>query len=162
VSPDGWVAGGAKDGTAWLALAAVTCPAAPSLQDLASMDPMERLHCYHTTEFTFTGALVAGYMCGDGNVVQSPTWMVSCLTVFSWGSRSTALVAVPPALADKITDVEVDVPFQATVTAHMDDDQAQLCVPHEGVETDYALLNPGVITFCRTMFVATSIERIAP
>lgn len=162
VRPDGWVAGGAKDGTPWLAVAAVTCPAEPSLQDLASMDPMERFHCYHDREFTFTGALVAGYMCGDGNVLKSPTWMVSCLTVFAWGPRSTALVAVPPDLAAKIADVEYDVDFQATVTAHMDDDQAQLCVPYEGVEADYALLNAGVITFCRTMFVATSLERIAP
>jgi hypothetical protein len=35
-------------------------------------------------------------------------------------------------------------------------------VPYEGVEADYELLNPGMVLVCRSMFVATSFQRITP
>jgi hypothetical protein len=160
---DGWVAAAARDGTPWLAVASVTCPAEPSLSDLASMDPMERIHCYHAREFTFTDTVVAGPMCGDGSVLKSPTWMAGCLSTFFWGgTNSAAILAVPPNLAGELGDVEPDVSFEATVTAHMDDPAALTCIPYEGVEADYELLNPGTVLICRTMFVATSFERVAP
>ena len=157
---DGWVAAGARDGTPWLALATVTCPSDPTLAELGSMDSMERIHCYHDREFTFTDTVVAGPMCGDGSVLQSPTWMAGCTSTLFWGAtNSGAILAVPPDLAEALGAVEPDVSFQATVTAHMDDPAARTCKPYQGVEADYDLLNPGIILMCRGMFVATSFER---
>jgi hypothetical protein len=159
----GWVAAAAKDGTPWLAQASVPCPADPSLQDLQAMDALQRLHCYPAREFTFTDTVIAGPMCGDGGVLKSPTWMAGCLSTFWWGrSNSSVIVAVPPDFADKIGSVEPDVGFEATVTAHMDDPVARTCQPQGFEETDYELLNPGTVLVCRSMFVATSFQRISP
>jgi hypothetical protein len=161
----GWVAADAKDGTPWLAQASMPCPADPSLQDLQAMDALQRLHCYHAREFTFTDTVIAGPMCGDGNFLKSPTWMAGCGSTFWWGERpyQGAIVAIPPDLADDVGPVELpEGRFEATITAHMDDPAARTCLPYEGLETDYELLNPGTILFCRSMFVATSIQRITP
>jgi hypothetical protein len=161
---DGWVAAAAKDGTPWLASASVNCPADPSLQELGSMEAVQRLHCYHAREFTFTDTLIAGPNCGDGGVLESPTWMRGCGSTFSWGERpSDLVVAIPPDLAGNVGDVELpDGRFEATITAHMDDPAARTCQPYEGVEADYELLIPGTVMACRGMFVATSIQRITP
>jgi hypothetical protein len=159
---DGWVVAG-EDGTPWLARASVPCPADPSLEDLGSMDAMLRIHCYHAREFTFTGPVEAGPMCGDGGVLKSPKWMAGCLSTLSWGARPTSLVvAIPPDLADELGDVEPGVSFEATITAHMDDPAARTCLPHEGVEADYSLLIPGTVLACRGVFVATSFQRVTP
>lgn len=158
---DGWVAAAAKDGTPWLGTTSVACPGNPTLQDLAAMDVMQRVHCYHAREFTFTAAVEAGPMCGDGVVLKSPGWMAGCTSTFWWGGPPKSLiVAIPPALAGQVGAVEVDLPFEATITAHMDDPAALTCVPNEGFEADYELLNPGTILACRGMFVATSFERV--
>jgi len=120
---------------------------------------MQRIHCYHSREFTFTGTVQAGPMCGDGVVLKSPDWMAQCLSTFSWGRD--LVVTVPPSLVDKVGDVDPEVSFTATITAHMDDPVARTCLPDKGFEADYELLNPGTILLCRTMFVATAFERIS-
>jgi hypothetical protein len=159
---DGWVAAAARDGTPWLAVATVDCPADPTLAQLGSMDRLEQLHCYHDREFTFTDMVVAGPMCGDGGGFKSPTWMAGCTSTFFWGRpNSAATLAVPPSLANELGEVEYDVSFEATVTAHMDDPAALTCVPYEGAEADYKLVNPGTVLLCRTIFVATSFKRTA-
>lgn len=159
---DGWVAAGAKDGTPWLATTTVPCPADPTLETLAWMEPLQRLHCYHAREFTFTATVEAGPMCGDGTGLTSPAWMATCRSVFSWGEPKSLILALPPDIIDAAGNVEPDEPFQATFTAHMDDPAAQTCVFEGFEDTDFELLNPGVILKCRWMFVATSFERIAP
>lgn len=160
---DGWVAAVAEDGTPWLASATVSCPTDPSLEVLASMDAMLRLNCYHAREFTFTDTVVVGVTCGAGGILKSPEWMAGCLSTLSWGrANSGVIVAIPPDLADAVGDVDVDLSLQATITAHMDDPAAQTCVPYEGIEGDYDLINPGTVLACRGMFVATSFERVTP
>lgn len=161
-SADGWVAAAARDGTPWLATASVPCPPEPSLEDLAALDPMQRIHCYHSRDFTFTDTLTAGVMCGAGVVLKSPTWMAGCRSTFYWGRDAGLIVAIPPGLAAAVPTVEPEVSFEATITAHMDDPIAQTCVPYEGFEADYDLLNPGTVLACRSMFVATSFELITP
>jgi hypothetical protein len=156
---DGWVAAAAREGTPWLAPATVSCPADPSLEVLGAIDAMQRIHCYHSREFTFTGTVQAGPMCGDGVVLKSPDWMAQCLSTFYWGQG--LVVTVPPSLVDKVGDVDPEVSFTATITAHMDDPAARTCLPDKGFEADYELLNPGTVLMCRTMFVATAFERIA-
>ncbi len=160
---DGWVAAAGTDGTPWLASASVSCPADPSLQDLALMDPIQRIHCYQDREFTFSGPVEGGAICGDGVVIESPAWMAWCTTTLWWGtSPKGIIVAIPPDLADEAGTVEPDIGFEATITAHMDDPVARTCVPHQGFESDYELLNPGTVLACRAIFVATSIQRVTP
>jgi hypothetical protein len=162
---EGWVAAAAKDGTPWLVSATVTCPADPSLRDLASINAMQRIHCYHAQDFTFTDTVTAGPSCGDGDILKTPTWMAACGSTFYWGQRpfNNLVVAIPPDLADDVGEVELpDGSFEATITAHMDDPAARTCRPYEGFEADYALLTPQIVLRCRSMFVATSLERVTP
>lgn len=160
---DGWVAAAAPDGTPWLAVASIDCPASASLEDLAGMDAVRRIHCYHDQAFTFTTNLVWGPNCGDGVVIESPAWMAGCGSTFWWGHDGSELVvAVPPDLQGLVGVVEPEQTIAATVTAHMDDRAALTCKPHDDLEADYELLNPGTVLACRGMFVATSIERLTP
>lgn len=170
-APAGWVAAAARDGTPWIAPAAVSCPQSPSLDDLAAIDWVRRVACYGGGEpvssepprdFTFTDRLYWGPMCGDGGDLGHE-WMAECRSTFYWGVDDRGVIlAVPPSLLDALGDVEPGGSFRATVTAHLDDPAARTCSLVSGWEgeIDYALVTPTQVLWCRAFFVASSLVRV--
>ena len=156
----GWVAAADHDGTPWLEPATVSCPAAPSLSELAAMG-LKRLHCYGDRAFEFTDTVYWGARCGDPSFLSSPALMADCWSVFYWGEGSKPPeVAVPPELTDAVGPREENDIIEATIVAHMDDPAARTC---EGSFYETTEFDPYIIgLWCRTTFVATSFQRISP
>jgi len=79
--PSGWVAGGDKDGKAWLQPATVPCPSLPvDGPSLQSIGPYTALACFGSQPLTFQARLlVPEGMCGaDQPLQRAPEWFDPC------------------------------------------------------------------------------------
>ena len=158
----GWVASADHDGTAWLELANVDCPADPEAVDVGQMAGEIRLHCYGSRELQLFGSISSGPMCGDGGGVGGTEWVASCRTSLFMGPDEVPLLD-PDGVVQLPPDWPDGGPFDAMVVAHMDDPAARTCEPSGSEVSPYPeLAKASAVVSCRATFVVTSFEPAAP
>ena len=79
--PSGWVAGGDRDGKAWLQPATVPCPGLPvDAPGLENIGPFTALACFGSQTLSFPARLLVpeGMCGGDPPLQRSPDWFDPC------------------------------------------------------------------------------------
>lgn len=153
----GWVASPVT-GDPWLEAVDIGCPSSPMTADeLSSLTPLERLHCYGGEDITVTGTLDQP-CCGHvGPVRYEPPWLA-----LPGGQSYFHGSGLPVRLSP---DAGLEIPERGDMveaSAHLDDPAAASCrqsVDPEYEAEDIGLSSPAwVVLNCRTQLVVTGYE----
>ena len=150
----GYVATPAAGADEWLEEVEIGCPAPPLTTDqLAGLVPLERLHCYGSSDITVSGAL-DDFTGGPSSGAFLPSWLAAT------GPRSAGGGALqihfPPTYAGELPDPLSTI----SMVGHFEDDAAPTC------EVDFTRISDGpstpwVVLGCRSAFVVTEVEVLA-
>ncbi|HEX2756787.1 MAG TPA: hypothetical protein VHM48_15055, partial [Candidatus Limnocylindrales bacterium] len=168
--PIGWVASADLDGTPWIAAAATTCPAAPTVDILAAMNRYEALACYGHRTIAFR-ALVSGSGPVDpcpGDLTTTclggPTWLAG---TGGWTATvdASAVAAVPATAvltfardpAGPVTENDLPTSRMLTISGAFDDPAAASCGLEGAPASVSTLTVTDAILRCRTTFVVSAV-----
>ncbi len=153
--PFGWVAAASREGEAWVAGVAASCPATVDLASVLDLHAYERIVCFGNDSLTLDGPVVS---CGiaDGPWQPEPSWlsgMAGCGLSLDASSQQVLMLRIPPG--------GPSVPGPSgplRVTGHFDDPAAATCT----ITTSDPVSAPVparelIVLMCRTEFVVDSV-----
>jgi hypothetical protein len=167
--PIGWIATADVNGTPWIGTAAVTCPAAPTVDVLAAMTPYEALACYRDQTLSVR-ALVIGADASDPCPADAltpclggPAWLAGeDGRVASVDASGLADTGGPPSLpVARNPDGPVsagDLPAfrMVQLEGHFDDPAADSCRLVGAPTSVSTRTNTDAVLRCRTRFVVSA------
>ncbi len=148
---------------AWIAEVAIDCPSSPMTgEQMASMLPLEALHCYGRNEITVTGTVDTPCCIPPNPIRITPNWLAGPAPAFL---RFDGNVILPVEFrADPSSELEVPERGDTVeVTGHFEDPAATTCRAEidEEVSGDDPVQLPSaalVVLNCRATFVWTDYE----
>ena len=156
----------ASDEDPWITEVAISCPTSPmAVDDLATLAPLEALHCFGSNEIVVTGTIdetLGGY---ESPVLFNPAWLAFPFAPpYFLTSNGAAIGYHPHPDADLEPPADGDV---VRVTGHYEDPAAPSCEAyiHPEFEGDGADLLPNpvlVVLTCRATFAWTDYEVTGP
>lgn len=150
----GWIAS-PLTGDPWLDAVDLGCPASPMTADeLESLEPLERLHCFGNGNITVTGTINTPCCGGATPFVYEPNWLASPFTAEYFNE------SIIPFRFDPDTDLEApERGAVITATAHHDDPASVSCRQSVDPEVDVPVPSTAwVVLDCRTHLVVTDYE----
>jgi hypothetical protein len=169
----GWVAAGSRDGEAWIAPAALSCPL-PDFEALEGLSFMARLACFGDSPLAVEGSFES---CGSFTPgIVTPGWLgAAACSLRPVGTAPDAPYAGPRFVFHVPDDQPLAILGSAPGTkiridGHFDDPAAQAChagprpgpEPTPGPPGDEILAAQGVVLGCRTSFVVTEAALLGP
>jgi hypothetical protein len=162
----GYVATPVEAGDPWIEEVGVDCPVSPmTLDDLAPLQPLERLHCYGRNEIVVTGTVAdptGGY---EGPLAYSPEWLAHPIAIPFLSTPAGAVLGWHPHPDAGLEPPEAgDV---VRVTGHFEDPAATSCRvsvdPAFETEPPPELPDPALVVLtCRATFAWTDYEVVGP
>jgi hypothetical protein len=156
----------ASDEDPWITEVAISCPTTPmSVDDLATLQPLEALHCFGNNEIVVTGTIdetLGGY---ESPVLFNPAWLAFPFAppyFLTTNGRGIGYHPHPDADLEPPADGDV-----VRVTGHYEDPAAPSCEAYidpeyEGDGEDL-LPNPALVVLtCRATFAWTDYEVTGP
>jgi hypothetical protein len=148
--PVGWVAASGRDGEAWLGLRSLRCPATPlDGEDVLELGAFGGLACFGANEIRLIGNVRC--VLGDGDLpFTGPYWLSATGTcTFDLGGQTLRV------LDGGIGGLPLPMTGRVSLAGHFNDPEASTC--------RWALGPPApdpiaVVTSCRALFVATSMD----
>lgn len=156
----------AADEDPWITEVPITCPTSPmDVDDLATLAPLEALHCYGNSEIVVTGTIdetLGGY---ESPVLFNPAWLAFPFAPPYFVTSNGAAIGYHPH-----PDADLEPPEDGAivrVTGHYEDPAAPSCEAYIDPEFDgdgqNLLPNPvSVVLTCRATFAWTDYEVIGP
>lgn len=156
----------ASDEDPWITEVTISCPTSPmSVNDLATLAPLEALHCYGGNEIVVTGTMagtIGGY---ESPVRYSPVWLAFPFAPPYFATTNGRAIGYhphpdagnqPPEAGDIVR-----------VTGHYEDPAAPSCMafidPEFGGDGEDLLPNPALVVLgCRATFAWTAYEVTGP
>lgn len=161
VTPLGWVAAAAPDGTLNLTPFQPNCPPPAGIvaAQIGALDDLEPLVCYGSTELTLVGEVSCSYGIADG-FLAGPI-----LSSHKWCILDGALGLLGHPITDLVDTTSTTPGLTGTfeIRGHFDDPGAQHCYGTPfgtSLEGSRDPGDPGAIQHCRTFFVVTSAEAL--
>jgi hypothetical protein len=157
----------AADEDPWITEAAISCPISPmSIDDLATLAPLEALHCYGSNELVVTGTIdetLGGY---ESPVRYSPEWLAFPFAPPYFVTPNGRAIGYHPH-----PDGGLQPPGAGEVvrvTGHFEDSAAPSCrafvdPAFEGNPAAVQLPNPALVVLtCRATFAWMDLEVVSP
>ncbi len=151
----GWVGTPIADDGAVIEAADVSCPSSPMTADqLASVPPLEALHCYGRSELTITGVVGRREVDEDAPLSYTPGWLAEPMPELFIGSG----LGYHP-----LPDADLEEPEEGAevrVRGHFEDPAATSCRVSASADAgEVTLPQPArVVLDCRATFVWTEID----
>lgn len=159
----GWVATPTTGPAAWIKEATIACPPSPTTAEaLATLLPLERVHCYGDRDLTVTGWIDTPCCSGGDPMTISPAWLAAEPSPFFFRTSADDALQVHFPLAAGLQLPKTTVIIRAT--AHFNDPAAATCAAAiaegAGDRFDPADLPPRerMVVYCRANLVITEYE----
>ena len=174
--PFGWVAAGDRNGTPWVRIADISCPASPGLTEVATRDPLIGLACYGGRRIRFSARLGGfdGLVCPDTPPVMwavDPGWLDPCgldgaLTPATGKPKDGYFLARFGPSVDRAALPDygdnADIWTKVKVVGRYDHPSARTCRGRAMPDGIRPPPRASVVLTCRSEFVITSIKVVEP